>query len=59
MDFVFITERRCGAGGKTEVAQNLLHSLDLKDRACLFDDNLEVAEEILRGRRNSLSRQKA
>jgi len=45
VDCIFITERRCGAGGKTEVAQNLLQSLDLRDRACLFDNNLEVPEE--------------
>eukprot|EP00435_Cladocopium_sp_Y103_P073976 s9_g46.t1 len=42
-DFIFITERRCGPGGKTEVAQNLLHELNLR---VMFDDNLEVAEEF-------------
>ena len=41
VDFIFVTERSCGAGGKTEVAQNLLHNLNLKDWACLFDDKAE------------------
>ena len=41
VSYVFVTERRSGIGGKTEVAQNLLHSLNLQGRACLFDDNLE------------------
>ena len=44
--YVFVTEKRTGAGGKAEVAQNLLRRLDLKDKACLFDDNLEMASEF-------------
>ena len=46
VSYVFVTEKRSGNGGKTEVAQNLLHGLNLQVRACLFDDNLEVAEEF-------------
>ena len=44
--YIFITERRAGIGGKTEVAQNLLRSLNLQGRASLCDDNIEVAEEF-------------
>ena len=44
--YVFVTEKRTGAGRRAEVAQNLLCKLDLTDKACLFDDNLEVASEF-------------
>ena len=44
--YVFVTERRSGISGKAEVAQNLLHNLNLQGKACLFDNNLEVAEEF-------------
>jgi hypothetical protein len=46
VSYIFVTEKRTGAGGKAEVAQNLLRRLDLKDKACLFDDNLEMASEF-------------
>ena len=44
--YVFVTEKRTGADRRAEVAQNLLWKLDLKDKACLSDDNLEVASEF-------------
>lgn len=47
VSYIFVTTARTGPGGKTEVAQNLLHSLDLTGKACLLDDNLSVGEEFV------------
>ena len=44
--FIFITEKRTGPGGKTDVAQDLLRSVNLLGRASICDDNLEVSEEF-------------